>query len=100
MTTENKTDSEEHIRAPEIMNGIWLIHQESGELIILPREGSPTFDTIGSNEEKIEALHIAIREGELSDDMLEDDETLSKLGYDYCYDWQRRFSGNMGYYYA
>jgi hypothetical protein len=85
---------------PEIMNGIWLIHQESGDLIILAKDDAPTFDTYGNDEDLIDELHAEIKAKNLSDDSLQDDELLEPLGYQFCWDRQRRFSPETGYFYA
>jgi hypothetical protein len=83
----------------EIMNGIWLIHQESGNLVILAKDDAPTFDSYG-DDELVDELHAEIKSKSLTDDALQDDEVLESLGYQFCWDHQRRFSAESGYFYA
>ncbi len=89
-----------YINLPEMKNGLWLVHEGTGELYILARDGDNYFETLGANDEIIEALHSAIKSNSLSDCKLEDNDIIEPLGFTYLCDWQRRFNSESGYYYA
>lgn len=88
------------IDIPEMKNGIWLIHEETGELYILAKDGDPTFDTRGADDERIDEIHQIIKDNDLTDNDLQNDDIMSEHGYQYCWEWQRRFSSESGYFYA
>ena len=89
---ENEGDN--HIFMSEIMDAHWLLHDVSGMLFIIAREGDG-FESYNGDGGDLEELLMA-----MTDCALSNEESMKKYDFTLISEGVRRFNPETGYYYA